>query len=451
MLMYKHFGIIIKLGEINMLKRKIMDQLLYWVNHKDKKCLVVQGARQVGKTFIIEQFAKENYEEILEINFKQMISASEIFSQDLIVDHMIMAMRFRFPDKKIIPGKTLIFLDEIQECQQAITSLKFWAIDNRFDVIASGSLLGIDYKRASSYPVGYVDYLNMYGLDFEEFLWGMGMHADMISVLKSFLENKMVIPDSIHNQMMTYYRTYIAIGGMPEVVQKYVDGKDFREVDKIQRNLLQGYQYDIAHYATAEEKIKAEKCYLTLAKQLLDKENHKFQYKEIEKGARAQKYYSSIEWLVTSNIVHLCKLVTNIEYDLEDYSREDFFRVYTTDLSLLMAMKDFSLKQRIIENSLTGNTKGGLYECAIADALYKKGYSLYFYKNETKKKELDFLIQVDGKIVPIEVKSSNTKANSLNSIMKNKEIEVGYKFIDGNIGVSENGIISLPLYMACFI
>lgn len=434
-----------------MLKRKIMDQLLYWVNHKDKKCLVVQGARQVGKTFIIEQFAKENYEEILEINFKQMISASEIFSQDLTVDHMIMAIRFRFPDKKMIPGKTLIFLDEIQECQQAITSLKFWAIDNRFDVIASGSLLGIDYKRASSYPVGYVDYLNMYGLDFEEFLWGMGMHTDMISVLKSFLENKMVIPDSIHKQMMAYYRTYIAIGGMPEAVQKYVDVKDFREVDKIQRNLLQGYQYDIAHYATAEEKIKAEKCYLTLARQLLDKENHKFQYKEIEKGARAQKYYSSIEWLVTSNIVHLCKLVTNIEYDLEDYSREDFFRVYTTDLSLLMAMKDFSLKQRIIENSLTGNTKGGLYECAIADALYKKGYSLYFYKNETKKKELDFLIQVDGKIVPIEVKSSNTKANSLISIMKNKEIEYGYKFIDGNIGVSENGIISLPLYMACFI
>ncbi|MGN1275493.1 MAG: ATP-binding protein, partial [Floccifex sp.] len=407
-----------------MLKRKIMDQLLYWVNHKDKKCLVVQGARQVGKTFIIEQFAKENYEEILEINFKQMISASEIFSQDLMVDHMIMAMRFRFPDKKMIPGKTLIFLDEIQECQQAITSLKFWAIDNRFDVIVSGSLLGIDNKRASSYPVGYVDYLNMYGLDFEEFLWGMGIHADMISVLKSFLENKMVIPDSIHNQMMAYYRTYIAIGGMPEAVQKYVDVKDFREVDKIQRNLLQGFQYDIVHYATAEEKIKAEKCYLTLARQLLDKENHKFQYKEIEKGARAQKYYSSIEWLVTSNIVHLCKLVTNIEYDLEDYSREDFFRVYTTDLSLLMAMKDFSLKQRIIENSLTGNTKGGLYECAIADALYKKGYSLYFYKNETKKKELDFLIQVDGKIVPIEVKSSNTKANSLNSIMKNKEIEV---------------------------
>ena len=178
--------------------------------------------------------------------------------------------------KKILPGKTLIFLDEIQECQEAITSLKFWAIDNRYDVIVSGSLLGIDYKRASSYPVGYVDYLRMYGIDFEEFLWGMGISEDMIGNLCGYLESKTVIPEAIHSQMMNYYRQYIAIGGMPEAVQKYVDTKDFREVDKIQRSLLLGYQYDIAHYATAEEKVKAEKCYLSLAKQLLDKENHKF-------------------------------------------------------------------------------------------------------------------------------------------------------------------------------
>lgn len=435
-----------------MLKRKTTALIKNWRNTKNKKCLILQGARQIGKTYTIERFAEENYEELLEINFKQLPSAAEIFSGDLTVDNMVLAMRFRFPEKKIVPEKTLIFLDEIQECREAITSLKFWAIDNRFDVIASGSLLGIDYKRASSYPVGYVDYLQMYGVDFEEFLWGMGISEDMLVNLRSYLDSKKPLPEGIHAQMMNYYRQYIAIGGMPEAVQKYVDTKDFREVDRIQRNLLQGYQYDIAHYATADEKVKAEKCYLSLAKQLLDKENHKFQYKEIEHGGRAQKYFSSIEWLLRADMVHLCKRVTDIRFELEDYARDDFFRAYTTDLSLLMAMKDFSLKQHIVENTLSGNTKGGIFECAVADALYKKGYRLYFYKNETAKREIDIIIQKDGEVIPIEVKSGNARANSLRSLMrKQKEIPYGYKLIDGNIGISEEGIITLPLYMAAFI
>ena len=438
--------------EVGMLKRKVTEQLKKWVANKKKKCLVVLGARQTGKTYAIERFAEEKYEDFLEINFKETPSAAEVFSGDLTVENMIMALRFRYPEKKIVPGKTLIFLDEIQECEEAITSLKFWANDNTYDVIASGSLLGIDYKRASSYPVGYVDYQIMYGLDFEEFLWAMGITEDMIDSLRRCLIKKEMVPESINKQMMAYFRQFIAIGGMPEAVQKYIDTKDFREVDSVQRSLLQGYQYDIAHYANAEEKLKAEKCYLTLAKQLLDKENHKFQYKEIEHGARAQKYYSSIEWLLRADMIHLCKSVTDVKYDLEDYGRDDFFRAYTTDLSLLISMKDYSLKQHIVENSMTGNTKGGLYECAIADALHKKGYKLYFYKNETTKKELDFIIQIDGAVVPIEVKSGNTRATSLKAIMKkNKDITYGYKFIDGNIGVGDDGVITLPLYMVTFI
>lgn len=435
-----------------MLKRKISEELQKWIKTKNKKCLVVQGARQTGKTFAIEKFAEENYEEVLEINFKQTPSAKEIFSGDLTVDSMLMALRFRFPEKKISPEQTLLFFDEIQECGEAITSLKFWANDNRFDVIASGSLLDIDYKRASSYPVGYVDYLTLHGLDFEEFLWACGVTEDMITSLKDYLKNKKVIPDAINTQMMKYYRLYLAIGGMPEAVQKYIDTKDFRDVDMVQRNLLQGYQYDIAHYASAEEKIKAEKCYLSLAKQLLDKENHKFQYKELEHGARAQKYYTSIEWLLRADIIHLCRIVTSVKYDLNDYARNDFFRAYTTDLSLLLAMKDFSLKRHIVENTLSGNTKGGLYECAVADALHKKGYPLFFYKNETKKIELDFIIQKEGQVIPIEVKSGNTKARSLKAIIQdNKEIPYGYKFIDGNLGLTDSGIITLPLYMVNFI
>lgn len=435
-----------------MLKRKATDLIKNWLITKNRKCLIVQGARQTGKTYIIERFAEANYEELLEINFKQTPSAADVFSGDLSVDNMVMALRFRFPEKKIVPGRTLIFFDEIQECQEALTSLKFWATDNRFDVIASGSLLGIDYKRASSYPVGYVDYIKMYGLDFEEFLWGLGIPEEMTGSIRTYINTKTAVPEAIHSQMMHYYRQYIAVGGMPEAVQKFVDTRDFREVDKIQRNLLQGYQYDIAHYATAEEKVKAEKCYLSLGKQLLDKENHKFQYKEIEHGARAQKYYSSIEWLLRADIVHLSKLVTAVEFDLDDYSRDDFFRAYTTDLSLLMAMKDFSIKQHIVENTLTGNSKGGVFECAVADALYKKGYQLYFYKNETAKKEIDVIIQKEGNVIPIEVKSGNTRANSLKSLIKtNKNISFGYKFADSNVGESEDGIVTLPLYMGAFV
>ena len=214
---------------------------------------------------------------------------------------------------------------------------------------------------------------------------------------------------------------------------------------------FKSYWSETASYETIVPLINMDFDGLKSAKQLLDKENHKFQYKEVEHGGRAQKYFSSIEWLLRADMLYLCKLVTDIRFDLDDYARDDFFRAYTTDLSLLMAMKDFSLKQHIIENTLAGNSKGGIFECAVADALHKKGYQLYFYKNEITKKEIDVIIQKDGKVVPIEVKSGNTRANSLKLIMKNnKDISYGYKFIDGNIGTSEEGIITLPLYMIAF-
>ncbi len=434
-----------------MLKRKAYDKLIEWRSRANKKCLIVQGARQVGKTYLIEEFS-HTYDEVIEINFKETPSAKMIFAGDLQAESIIMALKFRYPDKRIEPKTTLIFLDEIQECEEAITALKFLTIDGRYDVIASGSLLGVDYKRSSSYPVGYVDFIKMDGLDFEEFLWAKEMRHDLIDYLHESFDNNKPVPESVNTQMMELFREYVAIGGMPEVVQTYITDKDFRNADKVARDILQGYKYDIAHYATAEEKVKAEKCYLTLAKQLLDKDNHKFQYKEIEAGARAQKYYTSIDWLVRADLVRLCKIVTDIKYDLEDYAKEDFFRAYTADLSLLTAMKDFELKQHIVENTLSGKTKGGIYECAVADALHKAGYNTYFYKNETTKKEIDFIIQKKGEPVPIEVKSGNTKATSLKGILnKWPEIDTAYKLVDGNVGEREEGIITMPLYMTMFI
>ena len=252
--------------------------------------------------------------------------------------------------------------------------------------------------------------------------------------------------------MMRQFRAYAALGGMPEIIQKYVDTNDFRAADQVQRALLQGYLYDIAHYAGADEKIKAEQCFLSLTRQLLEKENHKFQYKEVEKNGRGSKFFSSVEWLVRANIVNLCRNVSSIQYDLSDYAVENNFRVYPGDLSLLSAMKEFDFKRQIVENQLLGNTKGGYYESIVADLLAKSGYSLYFYRNETVKRELDFLIQKDGKIIPVEVKSGNTKAGSLNALMKNHhEIPLAYKLVDGNIGMNENRILTVPLYMLMFI
>ena len=435
-----------------MLQRKITDKLIAWKKEKEKKSLILQGARQIGKTFSIREFGESNYEEMVELNFKETPSAKQIFSGDLNVDGIIMSLRFQFPDKKIAPGKTLIFFDEIQECAEAITSLKFWTSDGRYDVIASGSLLGIDYNRPSSYPVGYVEHMKMNALDFEEYLWNIGITGDMIAVLRECFEKRKAVPEAIHFKVMEYYRMYIATGGMPEAVWSFVKDRDFRIVDKIQRDILMGYQYDIAHYANAEEKVKAEKCFLSLSKQLLEKENHKFQYKEIEKGARAQKYYSSIEWLVRADIIQICKDVTDVVYDLDDYARDDFFRAYTTDLSLLIAMKDLTLKQQIVNNTIVGNTNGGIYECAVADSLYKNGYTIYFYKNESTRKEIDFLIQKEGEVIPVEVKGGNAKATSLNGIMsKYPNIRLAYKLIDGNVGMGGNGVVSLPIYMAMFI
>ena len=292
----------------------------------------------------------------------------------------------------------------------------------------------------------------MTGLDLEEFLWSRGITEAMLDDVHTMFAERRTVPEAIHSELMKCFRLYATLGGMPEVIWEFVRSDDIREADRVQRELLRGYQYDIAHYAVAEEKLKAEKCFLSLSKQLLDKENHKFQYKEIETGGRAQKYYSSIEWLIRADVAKLCCSVTDIKYDLDDYARNDVFRLYTTDLSLLIAMKDFSLKQHIYENTLAGNTKGGVYECIVADILIKKTYDIYYYKNETTKKEVDFLIQKEGKVIPIEVKGGNNKATSLISLQKKwPELNECYKLIDGNLGETANGIITLPLYMAMFL
>lgn len=384
------------------LKRKITEDIKKWIESKNRKCLIISGAKGVGKTYTIEQFAKENFEECVTINFREMPSAADIFAGDLTVEHMLMMMKFRFPEKEFAPRKTLIFLDEIQECPEAITSLKFWALDNRFDIIAAGSLLGVDYKRPSSYPVGYVDYLKMHGLDFEEFLWGMGENEIEVKNLYRYLEVESEIPKIFSEKIMSYYLEYIAVGGMPEVVSKYIETRNISEANRIQKKLLKQYFQDISYYGKGEKKRRIKKCYLKILEQIRNKNGMEWEGKEKE-------FCFEIDWLLKADMIHVSRHIAKKKYDLDEYARDDYFRVYVSDLSLLMAMADVLLKQQIIDDVLQRKIKDVIYEYAAADALYKKGYDLYFYKDDNTKEEDQIVIQKNGEIVSIEIKEGLIK------------------------------------------
>ena len=240
-----------------MLERKITKELLKWKNNKDKMCLVVKGARQVGKTYIIDKFAKENYEYYTYINFDENESYKNIFLENLDVDTLIKQISLRVPGAQLVPHKTLIFLDEIQNCPKARTALKFFALDKRFDVIASDSLLGINYKEVPSYPVGYVEHIEMHSLDFEEFCWANGVSEQSITDIKEYFVNKKQIPQAMHERMMELFKEYIVVGGMPRVVNNFVREHNFAEVLKIQKAIISDYTDDIAKYAEGTEKAKA--------------------------------------------------------------------------------------------------------------------------------------------------------------------------------------------------
>ncbi len=432
-----------------MLKRKFYDRMVDWKNTKEKSCLLVKGARQIGKTYIIDYFGKENYESYIYINFIEIPQAKDIFSDELTAEEIYKRMTLIFPEIRFIEHNTLIFLDEIQECPNARTALKFLAIDNRFDVIASGSLLGISYREVTSIPVGYETQMEMYSLDFEEYLWAIGYEKESIELLKGYFEKREKVPDAVHETMMKHLREYMTIGGMPAVVNRYLEGKHFGEGQEEQQKILDSYFDDISKYASKTEKPKVKNCYLSVPKQLA-KENKKFQFSVVEKKATARKYENSIEWLRDANLVRLCYNVSAPEFPLNAYEREGQYKLYLSDIGLLVALYGFEMKKAIIDDELTGNAKGGIYENLISDMLTKRGYKLNYYRTDNGSVEVEFLISKDAKVIPIEVKANNGSTISLNEMLKRTEIPYGYKLISGNIGVNDKKIV-MPLYMAMFL
>lgn len=432
-----------------MLKRKFYNKLLDWKKNKDKLCLLVKGARQIGKTYIIDYFGRQNYQNYIYINFIESPKVSDIFEGELSANEIYKRMTLVFPEIKFIEKDTLIFLDEIQQCPNARTALKFLAIDNRYDVIASGSLLGISYREVTSIPVGYEIQMEMHSLDFEEYLWAIGYEEDAILILKEYFDKLEKIPDVVHKEMIKNLREYISIGGMPAVVKKYIENRHFGEVQIEQQKILDSYFDDISKYASNTEKPKVKNCYLSVPKQLA-KENKKFQFSVVEKKSTARKYENSIEWLRDANLVRLCYNVNTPEFPLNAYEKEDQYKMYISDIGLLVAMYGFEMKKAIIDDDLTGNAKGGIYENLIADILTKRGYKLNYYRTENGSIEVEFLISKEVKVIPIEVKANQGSTISLNEMLKRKDIPFGYKLISGNIGVNDKKIV-LPLYMAMFL
>ena len=439
-----------------MLKRKIYEKLLDWKSNRGQHCLLIKGARQVGKTYIVREFGKAEYESFIEINFLEHPEFKIIFDGDRSAETIFKNISYNIPNVKLVPHRTLLFLDEIQKCANARTALKFLAQDERFDVIASGSLLGLAYGRdddkeveeVESIPVGYEKPIMMYPLDFEEFLWAYGYGKDTISYLKSFYDTKEKVPEQINEKYLSLIREYIVVGGMPEVVADFMENKDFSRVQEIQDKVLASYADDISQHAKGSEKVKVRSCYDSIPRQLA-RENKKFKYSEIEKKATARKFGDSIQWLSDASMVNICLNTTSPQLPLKAYEKDNEFKVYMNDTGLLMALYGFTTKQALLNNKLKGAAKGGIYENLVAQMLIQRGYSLHYYKPDDNSK-LEFVIEKDMEIAPVEVKAGNTATVSLDRFIERFGSANAYKVAGSNVGI--NGVkLTIPHYMVMFL
>lgn len=440
-----------------MIKRKMYKYLINWKQKKDKSALIIKGARQVGKSYLVREFGRNEYEGYIEINFLKNPLYKNIFKGDLSAEEIFKRLSAYIPNLKIIPFKTLLFLDEIQVCAEARTAVKFLVEDGSVDVISSGSLLGLSYledddknvTEPTSLPVGYEEQITMYSLDFEEFLWAKGYNDDAIAYLKDFYISNKEVSKELNDKYLELFREFMIVGGMPEVVQTFIDTNNFQEASKIQGKILADYQDDISKHAKGQEKIKVRQCYDSIPKQLA-KEYKKFQYSVVEKGKTSKKYGGSIKWLCDSSLVNKCSNVNEAYIPLLAYEMDDQFKLYLNDTGLLLYLYGPETKLAILNNTLKGNVKGGIYENIISELLLKRGYKLYYYKTQNSSMEIEFVIEKNGEVIPIEVKAGNDSTPSLNSFINKYHPKVSYKFVNGNVGFLD-GKKTLPHYMVMFI
>ena len=424
-----------------MLKRKIDVFLQEWKN-REHNPLIIKGARQIGKTTSIMEFAKKNYESVIEINFVSNPEYIQIFKGGFDVDSIILELSILNPNLKFIPNNTLIFFDEVQEYMDATTSLKFFALDKRFDVICSGSS-----PIVNDASIGFKEDYTMYSLDFEEFLWAKGYEDNIINTLMNNILELKPYSDLVLEKMNSLFMEYILKGGMPKIVSTYISQGNYSGIPDRQKQLYQDYLDDIRKYVEGLNASRVENMYLHVASQL-GKDNPKFQITKLGHGARANQYEGCAQWLADAGVVNIGYCLNFLSLPLKGNKNLNNYHVYFADTSLLIASMDEESRKDLLVSKNLDVYKGALYENFAAEALMKQGYDLFFFRSEDSRTELDFLIRIKDNIVPIEIKANKRSARSLNTVIDDKkidEIKYGIKFSNNNIGVS-NKVLTLPFF-----
>ena len=419
-----------------LLKRKIDKYLTDWKNRPDKKPLIIKGARQIGKTRSVEWFAGQNYASVIEINFIEQKKYREIFNDGFEVDAILKNISLLNPELKFIPGNTIFFFDELQACPNCATSLKFFKLDGRFDVICSGSLMGISYREIESNSVGYKEDYEMHSMDFEEFLWAMGYNDEFTADLLSHMLDVRPLSELQMDTLMSLFRDYVIIGGMPEVVSTYVRNKNFSGTLDIQRQLLKDYEEDITKYVEGLDKAKVKAVYNHIST-FLAKENKRFQITKIARNARNRDYMGCVEWLADAGVVNVCYCLNQPELPLKGNYDPKMYKIYFKDTGLLIASLDEEAQEDLRANKNLGTYKGAIYENIVGDMLVKQGYRLFYYHSDRPALEMDFFIRSADSLIPVEVKANDGATASLNRLLnddKYNDVKYGIKLGNRNIG-----------------
>lgn len=418
------------------LKRKIDAYLESWKNNPERKPLIVKGARQIGKTRSIEHFAAQHYKHVVKINFVEQIKYRDIFNDGFEVDTILKNISLLNPNFEFIPHHTLFFFDELQACPNCATALKFFQLDGRFDVICSGSLMGINYQEIESNSVGYKEDYEMHSMDFEEFLWAKGYDEQFIDNLyQSMIEVKPLSALQME-VLFTLFRDYICIGGMPEVVSTYIKNNNFSGTLSLQKQLLKDYEEDITKYVEGLDKAKVKAVYNHIPT-FLAKENKRFQITKIGRNARNRDYVSSVEWLADAGIVNLCYCLNYPELPLKGNYDPKLYKIYFKDTGLLIASLDEEAQEDLRANKNLGTYKGAIYENIVGDMLVKQGYQLYYYNSDKPSLEMDFFVRDAHSLIPVEVKANDGATPSLHNLLKGDkygDIQYGIKLGYKNIG-----------------
>lgn len=438
-----------------MYKRKIEKTLLEWKEQSNRKPLVIKGCRQCGKTSSVMAFAKEHYQHVVYLDFHEHREYKAFFAGALDIDTLIMLISAGIKGAKFVAGKTCLVFDEIQDCPSARASLKFFKLDGRFDVICTGSLLGVNgYKTKeelkeeenASIPVGFEQIVTMYPMDFEEWLWANGIEQQHIEYLRDCLQKETPVIEGMHQRMRELLLRYVVVGGMPEAVKTFLEIHNMNNVQDVQRGIVETYKSDMLKYALQEDKSRIRECFESIPAQLA-RENKKFTYSVIRSNARSTQYLGSLQWIEDAGIIIRCYNLNITELPLDGNADKEVFKIYMADIGLLVSMLEEGTAWSIMQGDML-SYKGAIFENLIADILGKMGRKLYYFRKDSGL-ELDFVMRYQGECCPLECKAKTGNAKSLQTVLKHQEhYHVYHAFKTGDYNIGRNGpLLTLPLYM----